>query len=139
MKKVICLFAFLVCALIAFAVEPIAPVVTNAEDDARVIYNVEGWYETSSGYRSTFSIGSNLRIPSGTTAMSLFIESPVLSSYTFTSNVSGLIGGSSGNYVYLNCSNTQYNTIDGTSINVTGYCPATGRNETFHIAFLPPY
>lgn len=130
---------FLTCAFVTFAVGTTNSATTTGIDDARIIYNVEGWYETSSGYSSTFQIGSNLRIPKGTTALYLHISSPILSSYTFTSTVPGLIKSSSGNYVYLNCSNTSYNTIDGTSIDVSGYCPATGQNETFHIAFLPSY
>jgi len=50
-----------------------------------VIYNVEGWYEASTG-SSTFSIGSNLHIPAGTTAISVYITSPVLTSYTLYIN-----------------------------------------------------
>lgn len=139
MKKTIYLFVFLACAFVTFAVGLTNSATTTGIDDARVISNVEGWYETSSGHAETFQIGSNLRIPTGTTAMSLFINSPILSSYTFTSTVSGLIKSSSGNYVYLNCSNTSFSSIIGTSIDVSGYCPATGQNETFHIAFLPSY
>lgn len=139
MRKVIYSFLFLVSALVAFAEEPVAPVVTVSVDDSRVIYNVEGYYETNVGKGDSFVIGSNLRIPEGTTTLYLWITSPVFSSYSFTSSVSGLIRYSSGNYVQLSCSGTGYNTIDGTSIDVTGYCPSTGQNETFHIAFLPSY
>lgn len=139
MKKTIYSFLLLAFVLVAFAVKPVNPTTPTAVNDARVIYNVEGWYETSSGHSSNFQIGSNLRIPAGTTAMSLHITSPVFSSYTFTSTIPGLIKSSSGNYVYLNCSNTPYNTLISTSIDVSGYCPATGQNETFHIVFLPSY
>lgn len=139
MRKIFYSFLFLVCALVAFAVEPVAPVVMTSVDDARVIYNVEGYYETNTGKSAYFVIGSNLNIPKGTTGLYLWINSPVLSSYRFTSIVPGLIKSASGNYVYLSCTNTQFNSIDGTSIDVTGYCPETGQNETFHIAFLPSY
>ena len=62
MKKVIYFaLASFACTLVAFAVKPVDPVV-NIVDEARVIYNVEGWYEASTG-SSTFSIGSNLHIP----------------------------------------------------------------------------
>lgn len=124
-------------AVADYAEKPANYVESPNVNDARVIYNVAGWYETNTGYRSTFSIGTNLRIPNGTTAMNLFIDSPVFSSYSFTSNVPNLIKSFSGNYVYLNCSGTVYDTLDGTSIDVSGYCPSTGQNETFHIAFLP--
>lgn len=126
-------------AVANYAEKPANYVEASQVNDARAIYNVEGWYETNTGYSSTFSIGSNLRIPEGTIEMNLFITAPVFNSYTFTSDVPGLIKYSSNNRVYLSCSGTSFNTMDGTSIDVTGYCPATGQNETFHIAFLPPY
>lgn len=107
------------------------------ENDARAIYSVEGWYELSSGYRATFQIGSNLRIPDGITTMYLYITSPVLTSYTFTSSVPGLVVGSSGNQVLLSSNSTPYSSLHGTGIDVSGYCPSTGQNETFHISFLP--
>lgn len=107
------------------------------ENDARAIYSVEGWYERSSGYRTTFQIGSNLRIPDGITTMYLYITSPVLTSYTFTSSVPGLVVGSSGNQVLLSSNSTPYSSLHGTGIDVSGYCPSTGQNETFHISFLP--
>ncbi|MDB9150889.1 hypothetical protein [Parabacteroides distasonis] len=107
------------------------------ENDARAIYSVEGWYELSSGYRTTFQIGSNLRIPDGITTMYLYITSPVLTSYTFTSSVPGLVVGSSGNQVLLSSNSTPYSSLHGTGIDVSGYCPSTGQNETFHISFLP--
>ena len=137
MKKYFILLAMLFISVVNYAENPANYVEASSENNARAIYNVEGWYETNTGYRSTFSIGTNLRIPDGTTEMNLFITTPVFNSYTFTSNVSGLIKYSSSNYVHLSCSGTIYNTLDGTSIDVTGYCPSTGQNETFHIAFLP--
>ena len=138
MKKVIYFaLASFACTLVAFAGKPVDPVV-NIVDEARVIYNVEGWYEASTG-SSTFSIGSNLHIPAGTTAISVYITSPVLTSYTFTSTIKDLIIGSSNNHVTLNCAGTGFSSIIGTSIDVSGYCPATGQNETFHIAFLPSF
>lgn len=141
MKKIVCLFVLLACTLFgSHATEPVAPVVTEPVDNvARVVSNVTGWFETSSGHTEAFTIGSNLRIPEGTTEMDLFIYTPVLSSYTFTaSNFAEIVKYSSGNYVHLSCSGTQLNTLIGAAINVSGYCPETGQNETFLIAFLPP-
>lgn len=106
MKKYFLLLVMLFIAVANYAEKPANYVEMSSENDARVIYNVAGWYETSSGYRATFQIGSNLRIPNGITTMYLYITSPVLTSYTFTSSVPGLVIGSSGNQVLLS-SNTR--------------------------------
>lgn len=57
----------------------------------------------------------------------------------YTSTIKDLIIGSSNNHVTLNCAGTGFSSIIGTSIDVSGCCPATGQNETFHIAFLPSF
>ncbi len=137
MKKYFLLLVMLFIAVANYAEKPANYVEAPSVNDARVIYNVAGWYETSSGYRATFQIGSNLRIPNGITTMYLYITSPVLTSYTFTSSVPGLVIGSSGNQVLLSSNSTPYGSLHGTDIDVSGYCPSTGQNETFHIAFLP--
>lgn len=137
MKKYFLLLAMLFIAVANYAEKPANYVEASQVNDTRAIYNVEGWYELSSGYRTTFQIGSNLGIPDGITTMYLYITSPVLTSYTFTSSVPGLVVGSSGNQVLLSSNRTPYSSLHGTGIDVSGYCPATGQNETFHISFLP--
>lgn len=128
------MFALLFSAMVvANATEPI-PTIDPQDTETRSIYSVEGWYETSSGYMSSFSIGSNLYIPKGTTSIVICIESPTLSSYSVSTTSQGVTVSSNSNYISMYASGS--NTLGGKAITISGYCPATGANETFTIVMI---
>lgn len=126
MKKIFILFALMISVNVVLAENPVKNYVEDF-DQATTSEQFEGYYlATANGTttRGTFSGGTTVYVPEGTTILELYITNPVYSSWSWSvtpsSNFQGTFAGQWGGMI-MNSSG-----VDNTSITITGYIVGVG-------------